>query len=227
MRDKEQMSVKKSVMIWLAGISLLFVIATRIINLASVAVLQGNSEDVMTLGTSFGFIFPIIISILFLVFCCIVNNKNLALTGLPLIIQVVFSIASSAYSMVITFGIVGAGYAGYASVVNYASLILNLILSVVFAVFYILTVSGKLQNESTGKVVTFVFATIKIAISLISTLLFVFALSATVISPRITQYYLFQIASQVCDLTASVLYYSAMLYAVAKYKKDVTSDSVQ
>lgn len=106
---------------------------------------------------------PIIIAVLFVVFCCIVNIQSKArkvMTGIPMILLVLDSIIAFAVSIVL----IARNAAAYndmsiflMNIWHFISSTLGIILTTLFVIFYMLTATNKFAKPSTGRILVIIF----------------------------------------------------------------------
>ena len=106
---------------------------------------------------------PIIIAVLFVVFCCIVNIRSKTrkvMTGIPMILIVLDSIIGFAVSIVL----IARNAAEYndisiflMNIWHFISSTLGIILTTLFVIFYMLSATNKFAKPSTGRILAIIF----------------------------------------------------------------------
>ncbi len=222
MNGNEEFSFRKTGIITLAVISLFFRIVEVISSYIGLKMLSSTDASFATVIISY--ILPILISVLFAVFCIIANRKNVALTGIPIIAFAVWELCTSVYTLFVVYDNVNTSVP--ATLLNFIPTVVRVILLILFAVFYMLAVTNKFKGENTGKKLTLIFGIILIAISIIGTLVSVYSYFSMLISPNIVGtnwkvYYGSSLVMALCDFMFRLFMYFAMIFLVANVAKEI------
>lgn len=223
----EKLGIKKQIIGFLAIASFVFGIVGVVFGAVSLKLLGAHFSSLSIAGILLSSVFPALALVYFTALCCKVNEKNIALTGIPVIAIGLFGIINTVRVIVIQVN--GGAYNDSAlSVIgrNVSSLLKDAFI-ILFAVFFILTLKEKFYDDAFGKALTIIVALICIFVGFYEDL-----------SDLDREYYLFSIsvgqpsgsinikdsvaatmAQVFCQALSSLFMYSAMLYPIIMFRK--------